>query len=243
MLRKIVRIDAATCNGCGQCVTACAEGALKIVNGKATLVSESYCDGLGACLGKCPMDAIIIEEREVAAFDEGAAHEHVHAAASHTGGAGHFAGGCPGSATRTFERAPAGTATVSAGESESQLSTWPVQLKLVPPTAGFLHGADILVSADCVPFALADFHARYLAGKALLVGCPKLDDLKYYADKLTAIMRTAQPRSLTVLRMEVPCCAGIAAAVVTARDSASPGVPVAVKTIGIGGSVVREELL
>jgi NAD-dependent dihydropyrimidine dehydrogenase PreA subunit len=200
-LRKIIAIDEEKCDGCGLCATACHEGAIAIVDGKAKLVSETYCDGLGDCLGECPRGAITIEEREAPAFDAPA-------------------GGVP-----------------------SQLGHWPIQITLVPPEAPFLRGADILIAADCVPFAFADFHSRYLKGRALLVGCPKLDDLEFYRAKLTAIFAAARPRSLTVVRMEVPCCGGLTHAVAGARDAAIPGMPLEVVTIGIKGNEVRRELV
>lgn len=245
MIRKIIKIDEDKCTGCGLCVSACAEGALQLVDGKARLVKESYCDGLGACLPKCPVDAIEIEEREADAFDEKEVARHlaaagapVHAAAAH----GHQGHACPGSALRQMKRTqpPLATARQEA-RAASELGHWPVQLMLVPPGAPFLKGADIVVSADCVPFAYPSFHARYLRGRALLVGCPKLDDIEYYAEKLKDIIREAAPRSLTVVRMQVPCCGGIASAVVAARDEVSPEVPVTIETISIEGNVIRVE--
>ncbi len=242
MKRNIITIDEDRCNGCGLCVGKCAEGALKIVDGKARLVSEVYCDGLGACLGECPQGAISMEEREAPAFDERAVHSHLaqreraeRKTAEPTGC------GCPGTALRSFLRS--GTdrpATENAPDSPSELTQWPVQLRLVPPHAPFLRGADILVCADCVPFALPDFHRRFLKGKAVLVGCPKLDDLAYYEEKLRDIFYEAQPASITVLRMEVPCCGGMARAAVSARNDAAPGLPVEIVTVGISGAVTRE---
>lgn len=240
MKRKIVNIDESRCNGCGLCVGKCAEGALRIVDGKARLVSEVYCDGLGACLGECPQGAISVEEREAPAFDERAVHAHL-AQREQRKAAEPLACGCPGAALRTFLKPEnSRPAAEDAPETPSELTQWPVQLRLVPPHAPFLKGADILVCADCVPFALPDFHRRYLKGRAVLVGCPKLDDLAYYQDKLTDIFYEAQPASVTVLRMEVPCCGGIARAVVNARDEAAPGLPVEIVTVGIQGTVSRE---
>lgn len=242
--RKIVHIDQDKCNGCGQCATACAEGAIAMVNGKARLISEVYCDGLGACLGECPQGAITIEDRPAESFDEQAVQQHLakqkgaHAPspASHA----HVGGGCPGSALRTLT--PAQPIASGRESSPSALTHWPVQLMLVPPGAPFLKGADLLVCADCVPFAYPDFHRDYLNGRAVLVGCPKLDDLEHYRAKLQEIVATAQPASLTVLRMEVPCCAGIARALIEARDQWAPHMPLAVHTIGIHGDV-RKEIL
>ena len=242
--RKIVHIDQDKCNGCGQCATACAEGAIAMVNGKARLISEVYCDGLGACLGECPQGAITIEERPAESFDEQAVRQRLAkqkgAHAPSPARDAHVGGGCPGSALRTFT--PDQPVAGGGESSPSALTHWPVQLMLVPPGAPFLKGADLLVCADCVPFAYPDFHRYYLNGRAVLVGCPKLDDLEHYRAKLQEIVATAQPASLTVLRMEVPCCAGIARALIEARDQWAPHMPLAVHTIGIRGDV-RKELL
>ena len=238
MRRKIVSIDESNCNGCGQCASACVEGALEIVNGKARLVSDVYCDGLGACLGECPMGAITIEEREALQFDEDAALHAKAAAPLHAAAAGRV---CPGSALRTLERRRAPAAAGSSEPRSSRLSNWPVQLNLVPPAAPFLKGADLLISADCVAYALADFHERCLDGRVLLVGCPKLDDLPRYAEKLRAVFAVARPRSVRVLRMEVPCCGGLVRAVIDARDAAAPGLEISVETVSIDGGVLRSE--
>ncbi len=242
-VRKMVKIDEEKCNGCGQCVTACAESAIEIVDGKAKLVSDVYCDGLGACLGDCPEDAITIEEREAPDFDEAAVKQRQATLQEPAP----LPCGCPGTAVRQLggvksAAAAACSASPDAGESgTSQLGHWPVQLRLVPPGAPFLKGADLLISADCVPFAVPDFHKRYLAGRAVLVGCPKLDDLEFYREKLKDIFREAGPRSVTVLRMEVPCCAGIAHAVQVARDEVAPSCPLEVHTVSISdGSADRE---
>ncbi|MGI5860531.1 MAG: ATP-binding protein [Myxococcales bacterium] len=267
MLRKIIRIDESKCDGCGACVPACKEGALQVIDGKARLVSDVYCDGLGACLGDCPRGAIEIIEREAPAFDLEAAERHVaqlqakkQAPAAHGGCPGsahrtlatapasgphahHAGGGCPGSAHRMLNAAgkPARPGPSTAA-GPSQLGHWPVQLQLVSPRAPFLQGADLLVCADCVPFAVPDFHQRYLAGRAVVVGCPKLDDIEHYREKLAAIVYHAQPKSLTVLRMEVPCCGGIAQALVAARDVAAPELPVELHTIGVDGSISVQKL-
>lgn len=248
-LRKIVRIDEEKCDGCGLCVPSCAEGAIQIIDGKAKLVSETYCDGLGACLGECPQGAISIEERDAADFDEVAVEKHL----VHMGNTADpvpqaheteepSCPSCPGSAVRRFE--PAGAAPRSSREPEeiSMLGHWPVQLMLVPPHAPFLKNADLLICADCVPFTIPDFHRRYLAGRAVLVGCPKLDDLNYYYEKLKAIFAQASPRRITVLRMEVPCCGGIAQAAAQARNEAAADTPMEVHTIGIQGGVQREQV-
>jgi Pyruvate/2-oxoacid:ferredoxin oxidoreductase delta subunit len=242
--RKIVRIDEQKCDGCGQCASACAEGAIEIVDGKARLVSESYCDGLGACLGTCPQDAIIIEEREAPEFDEEAVKKHLAGKEK----AKPLPCGCPGTAMRELAgakgcpgSAPAETSPAAAGG--SQLGHWPVQLRLVPPSAPFLKGADLVVAADCSAFALPDLHRRYLRGRAVLVGCPKLDDLDFYREKLQEVFREARPASVVVLRMEVPCCAGIAHAVREARDAVAPQTPLEVHTVAISGEKIDVEIV
>lgn len=240
--RKIVHIDEEKCNGCGLCIPNCAEGALKIIDGKARLISDVYCDGLGACLGHCPQDAISVIEREAEEFDQKAVDEMmknkeireekpspVHRA------------GCPGSAMRTIQR-PASPA--SAGEKQpSQLSQWPVQLSLVSPAAPYFKGADLLVTADCVPFAYADYHKDFLRGRAVVVGCPKLDDIEAYISKLEELIRINDLESITVLRMQVPCCGGIAYAVKTARDNAGSDIPIKVVTISIEGQIIKREYM
>ena len=250
MRRKIIEIDEERCDGCGQCIDACHEGALALVDGKARLVKDSFCDGLGACIGDCPQGALTIVEREAADFDATAV-----AAAAAVGattaarpstasahGHGHALAGCPGSALRTLEPSPPAVTTARDHDRPpaSCLGHWPVQLMLVPPHAPFLQGADLVVCADCVPFAVADFHARYLAGRAVVVGCPKLDDLGHYAEKLAAMVRAARPRRLTVVRMEVPCCRGITqAAVDAALASSDHRCPVEEHVVGIRGEIAR----
>ncbi len=248
-VRNIIIIDEDKCDGCGVCVPACHEGAIQIIDGKARLVSETYCDGLGDCLGECPQDAITIEERDAADFDEKAVQEHLTkiGRATPQPSAAHehapHGGGCPGSAMRSFEQPAPAQPTAAATARQSQLGHWPVQLMLVPPAAPFLKGADVLLTADCVPFATANFHEEYLAGKAVIVGCPKLDDIGYYQEKLKAIFAEAKPRSVTVVRMEVPCCGGIVGAAIQARNEAAPGMKLEVITIGIrGDELAREEI-
>lgn len=237
-VRKIIRIDEEKCDGCGQCVTACAEGAIQIIDGKARLAGESFCDGLGACLGDCPQGAITIEERDAAQFNEEAVKVHLkHLSQSEPTLQPSIPEGCPGSATRAFIRPTAGPETAMATSMNSQLGHWPVQLMLVPPHAPFLKNADLLICADCVPFAVPDFHQRYLSGRAVVVGCPKLDDLQYYFDKLKELFKQAQPRRVTVLRMEVPCCGGIAQATVQALAAVAPETAVEVHTIGVRGDI------
>ncbi len=238
-LRDIIIIDEDKCDGCGLCITACAEGALQLVDGKAKLVKDIYCDGLGACLGDCPQGALTVEKREAAAFDEAAVEKHL---ASQNPSAAPLPmaaptqmpnlGGCPGSAMRSMrQQGAAGSAPLSGAP--SLLGQWPVQLMLVPPHAPFLKDSDLVICADCVPFAVGDFHERYVAGRSLLVGCPKLDDLQHYFEKLQQTFAQAQPKRITVLKMTVPCCTGIAQAAIAARNQITPDIPLEVHTIGI----------
>jgi len=235
-VRQIIRIDEEKCTGCGQCVIDCAEGALQIIDGVAKLISEIYCDGLGACLGACPEGALTIEEREADAFDEAAVE--VFLAETRTPQSEPLPCGCPGSAMQTF--AAIGSTGAPAEPTEpSGLAQWPVQLMLVPPGAPFLQGADILVCADCVPFAMPGFHSRALGGKAVLVGCPKLDDAAHYRQKLEAIFAAAKPKSITVLRMEVPCCGGLSHIVTEARNASVPECPLEIKVVQIQNGAIE----
>lgn len=207
-VRKIVKIDEEKCNGCGLCIPACAEGAIQVVDGKAKIVKDIYCDGLGDCLGHCPQDAISIEEREAPAFDEKATKEHLKAISRDRPPIPHPQGGCPSATAFTIERDKTVTGHTATG-APSELRQWPVQLALVPPVAPFWENADILVAADCVPFAYADFHADLLIGKALINACPKLDETGHYMNKLISIFSENNIRRVTVARMEVPCCSGL----------------------------------
>ncbi len=243
MIRKIVQIDEEKCNGCGLCVPSCAEGAIKIVNGKAQLAADNLCDGLGACLGECPQDAIRIIERVADAFDETAVAKQLH-----TGGTaetvaearpshGHQAGGCPGSRVMTLTPPAPGSATDATGSQPSSLGQWPVQLQLVPGNAPYFQGADLLIAADCVPFAYASFHQDFLAGKGVVIACPKLDDSHVYQQKLTELFRASSIKSITVVRMEVPCCGGIVVATRQALAACGKEIPFREVTIGINGEV------
>jgi len=233
--RKIVKIDEEKCSGCGQCATACAEGAIRIADGKARLVSESYCDGLGACLGECPEGAIAIEEREADEFDEKAVKAARNSPATHDAGPH----ACPGSAMRQLKphRAAGTESEMPAGESE--LRHWPVQLKLVAASAPFLKGADLLLAADCVPFAMADFHSKFLRGRSVVIGCPKLDDPALYVEKLTEIFKRSGIRSVTVLHMEVPCCFGLKRIAEVALEASGNHYPMRDVTVSIEGKVVE----
>lgn len=238
MLRKIVTIDELKCNGCGLCIGACQEGALQLINGKAKLISDVYCDGLGACLPDCPTGAIAIIEREAAGFDEGKVKQHL---------AGHHlqermpqpASGCPGSRAMTIQRRAAEERRSEEKSYPSELRQWPCQLKLVPPNAPYFENADLLVAADCTAYAYASLHSDFMRNKITLIGCPKLDDVNY-AVKLTEILRLNALKSLTVLRMEVPCCGGIANAAKEALANSGAVIPWRVVTIGTDGAI-RED--
>lgn len=246
MLRNIVKIDQEKCDGCGLCVPSCAEGAIKIINGKAVLAADNLCDGLGACLGECPRDAITIEQREADEFDEAAVEKHMteqakpapahnHAAPGHHHHAG---GGCPGSRAMSFARPQESTpAEAVSGSRQSQLGQWPVQLHLVSTTASYFQGADLLITADCVPVAYAGYHEDFLKGRAVVMGCPKLDDNQFYLQKLTELFSKSDVKSITVLKMEVPCCGGIAMAARQALAASGKEIPYREVTIGIHGEV------
>ena len=232
-IRKIVKIDEEKCNGCGICVPSCAEGALQIVDGKARLVSEIYCDGLGACLGECPEGAISVEERQADEFNEEAVKQHLHLK-EHA--EEDLTCGCPSTTVAQFEsRVNTGAADVAEAMLESKLGHWPVQLTLIPPHAPFLQGADVVLAADCVPFAYAGFHQDFLREHALLVACPKLDDFQAHLEKLTEILRVAEVKSLTVVHMEVPCCAGLVHMAKQALLASGKEIPVEEVIIGVKG--------
>jgi NAD-dependent dihydropyrimidine dehydrogenase PreA subunit len=249
-VRRIVHIDEDLCDGCGDCVPSCAEGAIRIVDGKARLLAENLCDGLGACLGECPQGAITVEEREADAFDEEAVARHLgpeRAAPAAPRPAGlptmPAAGGCPGAQIRQFAACPVPVAAPGPDEPvASALRQWPVQLHLIPPTAPFLRGADLLLAADCAAFASGEFHRKHLAGKALAIACPKLDgSQEIYRDKLTAMIDAGGIDTLTVLIMEVPCCGGLAAVAREAAARAARKVPVKRMVMSVRGEVFDEE--
>lgn len=223
-VRKIIRIDEQKCDGCGLCASACAEGAIAMIEGKARLISETYCDGLGACIGECPRGAITIIEREAEAFDEAAVAAHQQRAAT-------TAGGCPGAATRDL------AATATSSDAPSRLRTWPVQLHLVPVRAPYLAGARLTIAADCVAVAYPDFHARFLTDRVVMIGCPKLDDAAAYREKLAAIFRENEIREVEVAIMEVPCCSGLARLVAGAIAEAGRALPLRVTRVGVRGDL------
>lgn len=280
-LRKIIKIDEDKCNGCGQCIPNCPEGAIQVIDEKARLISDLFCDGLGACIGYCPQGAITIEEREAGEYNERMVMENIVkqgrnviiAHLKHLKGHGehkllqealnflkvrkieippeftikdsagehnHGSHACPGSKIMDLRhkddvRAVAGVLV----KQESQLSTWPVQIKLVPVLAPYFEGSDILIAADCVPFAYADFHAELLKGKTLLVGCPKLDDIELYRDKISQILKDNRIKSVTYAHMEVPCCSGLIGVIKEAIASSGKDIRFEDITISIKGERLR----
>jgi len=278
MLRKIVSIDEERCDGCGDCVPNCHEGALQIIDGKARLISDLFCDGLGACIGHCPQGAITIEEREAEAYDEKKVMEYIvkggrnvifahlkhlldHNEAEYYGEAieflnengienplnghseshpKHFSG-CPSSKEMTFKEHE--TEEDESGRRQSHLQQWPIQLHLVSPFASYYHDSDLLLAADCVAFAYADFHKDFLKDKSIAIACPKLDTNKQvYLDKLTSMINESNLKSITVLIMQVPCCGGLLQLAKTANDSADRNIPINAVVIGVNGEAIQESL-
>ena len=227
MKRRIIHIDEDKCNGCGACADACHEGAIGLVDGKARLLRDDYCDGLGDCLPACPTEAISFVEREAAAYDHQAVQANMaKKKAAHTG--------CPGHQARKISPAPISSAPAGV---PSQLGQWPCQIKLVPVNAPYFHGAKLLIAADCTAFAYAGLHQELMAGKITLIGCPKLDAVDY-SEKLLQIIKNNQIQSVTVVRMEVPCCGGLEAAVKTALRDSGKFLPWQVITISIDGKIL-----
>lgn len=268
-LRNIIQIDEELCDGCGECVPSCAEGALQIIGGKARLVSDVLCDGLGACLGECPTGALTVIQRDADEFDEHVAMAHVAASAPgsirsplrlaaqapHENTSArvepmtlHTHGGCPGSRVQSFDGPAAatsgvGVASITSVPSTSALRQWPVQLHLVPPVAPFFDDKDVLLAADCVPVTVGDFHASFLAGRGLAIACPKLDQhQEVYIQKLTTMIDEGNIRSLTVAIMEVPCCGGLVRMVQQAMAGARRRVPLRIVTVGTRGQILGERV-
>ena len=249
-LRNIVKIDEDKCNGCGDCIINCPEGALAIIDGKARVVKESFCDGLGVCIGKCPLGAISIEQREAEEFDSEAVAAHMAAADTLSTEKPRMQpqpAGCPGTTVRMqnvlpIVEGPADqrSALGASRSTSSQLSHWPVQLTLVAADAPFLREADLLLAADCVPFAMADFHRQLLDGRVVVVGCPKLDDSEAYVAKMSSILLHSRPSSLTIVHMEVPCCSGLCRIVQKAIAEVRHELPVKDITISTTGAVIAE---
>ena len=239
--RNIINIDEEKCDGCGACIPACAEGALKIVDGKAKLISETFCDGLGACLGECPWGAITIEEKVAEDFDEAAVklHREKERLAEEQ-----LPCGCPSAAVTQFAQREESKAIAGAEPPHtSRLGQWPIQLTLVPPTAPFLQGAKLVLAADCIPFAYADFHRDFLDGHSLLAACPKLDDFPAHLEKLTEILRRSAIKSLTVVHMEVPCCSGLIHMARQTLKLSGRNIPLEEVTISIKGEILSRVTL
>lgn len=247
MKRNIVVIDEDKCNGCGLCTNACQEGALQLIDGKAKLISESYCDGLGHCLPECPTGAITIEEHEVEAFDEEAVNANIKKAKlqksqEDTKMAEPLACGCPGSHARAIERTPISAQKAQVDnmqKPESQLRQWPCQIKLVSPQAPYFNNSHLLVAADCTAYAYANFHEEFMRNKITIIGCPKLDEGDY-SEKLAAILSYNNIKSVTVLRMQVPCCSGITNAVKNALIKSGKMIPWNVVTITTDGQILED---
>ncbi len=237
MIRRIIQIDREKCNGCGACAEACHEGAIAMVDGKAELMRDDYCDGLGDCLPACPTGAITFVEREAAAYDEQAVMENKQKKMRKEGMT--LPCGCPGSQSRQIKRAEDPHAGAQCAVQESRLSQWPVQIKLVPVNAPYFDGAKLLIAADCTAYAYAAFHERFMRGHITLVGCPKLDGVDY-AEKLTEIIRENDVKSVTVVRMEVPCCGGLERAAVTALKNSGKFIPWQVVTVTLDGRLKEE---
>ena len=229
MIRKIIKIDEEKCNGCGACAAACHEGAIEMINGKAKLTREDYCDGLGDCLPACPVDAITFEEREAPAYNEAAV------LASKQKKATPLPCGCPGTASKAIKREPCSIPASSPINSE--LSQWPIQIKLVPINAPYFDGANLLIAADCTAYAYGNFHNEFIRNRITLIGCPKLDEGDY-ADKLTAIIANNDIKSVTIVRMEVPCCGGIGNAAKRALQASGKFIPWRVVTISTDGRIL-----
>lgn len=239
VVRKIIQIDEEKCDGCGQCVMACAEGSLEIIDGKAKVISDNLCDGLGACIGECPQDALEIIEREAEEFDEEAVEEHL-ATREAPQQEKMIAGGCPSARIQNF--APAATPAASGADTPPQISAlrnWPVQIHLVPPTAPFLKGADLLILADCVPVAFPSVHSEFIEGKVVMMGCPKLDDAQSYIDKFEQVFRVAGIKSITTAIMEVPCCSGLKMIVKKALEASGQSIPTEEIVISTRGQILE----
>ena len=237
MIRRIIEIDEERCTGCGLCAKACHEGAIAMVNGKAKLLRDDYCDGLGDCLPACPTGAITFVEREAAAYDEKAVMENKQRKMREQGMT--LPCGCPGSQSRNIQRQDAPAVETPQAQQTSRLSQWPVQIKLVPVNAPYFDGAKLLIAADCTAYAYANFHQKFIRGHITLVGCPKLDDVDY-SKKLTQIIRENNIQSVTVVRMEVPCCGGLERAAKVALQNSGKFIPWQVITISIDGNILSE---
>ena len=237
MIRKIIHIDEEKCNGCGLCASACHEGAIDIVDGKAKLMRENFCDGCGDCLQNCPTGAITLEEREAPAYDEAAVKKSQEAKKMEEMKLMHHEGGCPGSRMMQFEQKESENTPVVAGKPISRLAQWPCQIKLVPTQAPFFDGAKLLIAADCTAYAYANMHEDFMRGKVTIIGCPKLDAVDY-SEKLTEIIKNNDIKSVTIVRMEVPCCGGLQRAAEIALRNSGKFIPWQVVTISRDGHIL-----
>jgi Pyruvate/2-oxoacid:ferredoxin oxidoreductase delta subunit len=242
-MRNIVEIDEEKCDGCGLCVIECAEGALEIRDGKAKIIKEMYCDGLGACIGECPQEALTIVKKEADHFDEEAMEEHLKTLRGKQAKESppELEAGCPGAKLVHLQSQPAAAPMQEREASVSALRNWPVQIHLLPVSAPFFQGAELLIAADCVPFAMGGFHSQLLQGKILAIGCPKLDDTGFYIDKLSQIFANNEIKSITIGYMEVPCCAGLLHVVHKALEAGGKAIPVDTVKVSIRGELLQEE--
>lgn len=244
VLRKIIEIDEERCDGCGQCVPGCAEGALQIIDGKAKVMADKYCDGLGACIGECPNGALTIVEREAEEFDEEAVETYLsqkeEAPAQKEAV---MACGCPSTQIQAFSPSACQQANRPAAleGSASELTHWPVQIRLVPPHAPFLKNSDLLVTADCTALAFSDIHRRFIKGKIVLMGCPKFDDVQDYINRFAEIFQTANIKSVTALIMEVPCCSGLPFILKKGMEKAGKNIPLETVVISTRGNIVKQD--
>jgi ferredoxin len=247
MRRKIIEIDEDLCDGCGQCIPSCAEGAIQLVDGKAKLIEDRYCDGLGACLGECPTGALSMTEREAEPFDELAVEEHLRTQQSLQNEAASTAFvGCPSARPQIFPESGLGQkadAPMAGREGTAGLSHWPIQIRLVPPTASFLKGAHLLVAADCSPVAYPRFHEAFLKGRVVLLGCPKFDEVEEYIQKFGEIFAAADIKDVVVLVMEVPCCEGLPMIVQRGMKLANKQIPAEKVVISPRGDIVRKDTI
>ncbi|UCH20115.1 MAG: 4Fe-4S ferredoxin [Deltaproteobacteria bacterium] len=246
VVRKIIEIDEELCDGCGLCVPSCAEGSLEIIDGKARVVAENLCDGLGACLGECPQGALSIVERTADEFDEDAVEKYLAQKEENKKTEKQAAfGGCPSARIQSFAPSTAcqeaNQPTTVKAKQESALTHWPVQIRLVPPTAPFLKGADLLVLADCVPVAFPTLHRDFLEGKAVTMGCPKFDDAQGYIEKFAQIFQTADIKSITTVVMEVPCCSGLPLIVKKGLEKSGRNIPMEEVIISTRGEILSRK--